>query len=61
MLMHRRKGQYGRALEEAVQTQKHQWPRSWNHINPLHGGRSFNTMSPTERVSLTAIGYLDRR
>lgn len=56
MLMHRRKGQYGRALEEAVQTQKHQWPRSWNHINPLHGGRSFNTMSPTERVSLTAIG-----
>jgi hypothetical protein len=49
-----RKGHYGRALEEAVQTQKSQWPRSWNYINPLHGGRSFNTMIPSERVSIPA-------
>ncbi|OCL09124.1 hypothetical protein AOQ84DRAFT_439185 [Glonium stellatum] len=46
------RGHYGRALEEAIQTQKHQWPRSWNGVNPLHGGRSFNTMSPQERLTL---------
>ncbi|KAL5445788.1 hypothetical protein PMIN06_007965 [Paraphaeosphaeria minitans] len=46
------KGHYGRALEEAVQTQKSQWPRKWNHINPLHGGRNFNNMSPADRLDL---------
>ncbi|KAF2446510.1 hypothetical protein P171DRAFT_410808 [Karstenula rhodostoma CBS 690.94] len=46
------KGHYGRALEEAVQTQKAQWPRKWNHVNPLHGGRNFNNMSPTDRLDL---------
>ncbi|CAI6333468.1 unnamed protein product [Periconia digitata] len=46
------KGHYGRALEEAVQTQKSQWPASWNSTNPLHGGRSFNTMTATERLAL---------
>ncbi|PVI07629.1 hypothetical protein DM02DRAFT_497216, partial [Periconia macrospinosa] len=46
------KGHYGRALEEAVQTQKSQWPASWNSVNPLHGGRSFNTMTATERLAL---------
>ena len=59
MLMRHRKGQYGRALEEAIQTQKHQWPSSWNHINPLHGGRSFNTMPPNERVSYYALYRLN--
>jgi hypothetical protein len=49
-----RKGHYGRALEEAVQTQKSQWPASWKSINPLHGGRSFNTMTASERVSFPA-------
>ncbi|KAF2866537.1 hypothetical protein BDV95DRAFT_202450 [Massariosphaeria phaeospora] len=46
------KGHYGRALEEAIQTQKSQWPRAWNSINPLSGGRSFNGMPPTERLTL---------
>ncbi|KAF2490533.1 hypothetical protein BU16DRAFT_531020 [Lophium mytilinum] len=46
------RGHYGRALEEAVQTQKSQWPRAWNGINPLHGGRTFNTMSPEDRLTL---------
>ncbi|KAF1957566.1 hypothetical protein CC80DRAFT_411196 [Byssothecium circinans] len=46
------KGHYGRALEEAVQTQRSQWPASWNHINPLHGGRSFNTMTAPQRLEL---------
>ncbi|ORY17670.1 hypothetical protein BCR34DRAFT_583523 [Clohesyomyces aquaticus] len=46
------KGHYGRALEEAIQTQKHQWPRAWSGANPLSGGRSFNTMSPSERLTL---------
>jgi hypothetical protein len=46
------KGHYGRALEEAIQTQKHQWPRAWNGANPLSGGRSFNAMNPQERLTL---------
>jgi hypothetical protein len=46
-----RKGHYGRALEEAIQTQKSQWPVKWGSLNPLSGSRSFNTMTPTERVS----------
>ncbi|OCK84796.1 hypothetical protein K432DRAFT_344432 [Lepidopterella palustris CBS 459.81] len=56
LLLNRKKyverGHYGRALEEAVQTYKPQWPRAWNGVNPLHGGRSFNTMSPQERLTL---------
>lgn len=44
-----RKGHYGRALEEAIQTQKSQWPIEWTS-NPLSGGRGFNTMTATERV-----------
>ncbi|KAF2176784.1 hypothetical protein K469DRAFT_606039 [Zopfia rhizophila CBS 207.26] len=46
------KGHYGRALEEAIQTQKHQWPRTWNGVNPLSGSRTFNTMTREERLSL---------
>lgn len=45
-----RNGHYGRALEEAIQTNKGQWPGAWNNGNPLHGGRSFNSMEPAERV-----------
>lgn len=50
-----RKGHYGRALEEAIQTQKSQWPKVWNYVNPLSGSRSFNTMTPTERVRVEAM------
>ncbi|KAL6704629.1 hypothetical protein ACN47E_008026 [Coniothyrium glycines] len=46
------KGHYGRALEEAIQTQKSQWPSDWAKKNPLSGGQGFNTMSPTERITL---------
>lgn len=45
-----RKGHYQRALEEAVQTHTSQWPRAWEGKNPLHGGRTFATMNPEERV-----------
>ncbi|KAL6160244.1 hypothetical protein ACJQWK_09260 [Exserohilum turcicum] len=45
------KGHYGRALEEAMQTQKSQWPAKWT-TNPLSGGRSFNTMAAEERITL---------
>ncbi|KAB2100446.1 hypothetical protein AG0111_0g11554 [Alternaria gaisen] len=45
------KGHYGRALEEAIQTQKSQWPTKWTG-NPLSGGRNFNTMMAIERVTL---------
>ncbi|KAI9807318.1 MAG: hypothetical protein M1833_000061 [Piccolia ochrophora] len=43
---------YQRPLEEAVQTHSSQWPSSWNGKNPLHGGKTFSNMSPTERLSL---------
>ncbi|TPX23492.1 hypothetical protein DIZ76_012824 [Coccidioides immitis] len=45
------RGHYQRALEEAVQTHYSQWPKAWEGKNPLHGGRTFATMSPEERLS----------
>ncbi|PGH15762.1 hypothetical protein AJ79_02142 [Helicocarpus griseus UAMH5409] len=45
------RGHYQRALEEVVQTHASQWPRSWGGKNPLHGGGSFTTMTPTERLA----------
>ncbi|KAF2718673.1 hypothetical protein K431DRAFT_274252 [Polychaeton citri CBS 116435] len=46
------RGHYGRALEEAVATQKSQWPLRWSGRNPLHGGKDFHNMSPSERLDL---------
>ncbi|KAJ9661748.1 hypothetical protein H2201_006419 [Coniosporium apollinis] len=46
------RGHYGRALEEAISAHKSQWPRAWGGVNPISGGRSFNTMSPQERLTL---------
>ncbi|KAL1876618.1 hypothetical protein Plec18167_005025 [Paecilomyces lecythidis] len=46
------RGHFQRALEEAVQTHVSQWPRVWEGKNPLHGGRTFATMSPEERLRL---------
>ncbi|KAK5121908.1 hypothetical protein LTR85_004480 [Meristemomyces frigidus] len=46
------RGHHGRALEEAVLSQKAQWPHRWAGRNPLHGNRDFNTMAPTERLNL---------
>ncbi|KAH8821663.1 hypothetical protein F5884DRAFT_97304 [Xylogone sp. PMI_703] len=45
-------GHYNRALEEAVQTHKSQWAKDWESKNPLSGGATFTTMSPTERLTL---------
>ncbi|KAF1936016.1 hypothetical protein EJ02DRAFT_448282 [Clathrospora elynae] len=45
------KGHYGRALEEAIQSQRSQWPSEWTG-NPLSGGRNFNSMMATERITL---------
>ncbi|PKY05428.1 hypothetical protein P168DRAFT_250046 [Aspergillus campestris IBT 28561] len=43
---------YTRPLEEAIHTHVSQWPKAWQGKNPLHGGRSFATMSPDERIQL---------
>ncbi|KAJ5735943.1 uncharacterized protein N7483_001068 [Penicillium malachiteum] len=43
---------YTRPLEEAISTHQSQWPKAWEGKNPLHGGRSFATMSPEERLEL---------
>ncbi len=45
-----RPGHYGRALEDALSTHRNQWPSKWEGKNPLAGGKTFNTMDPTERV-----------
>ncbi|KAF8865928.1 hypothetical protein BDZ45DRAFT_701030 [Acephala macrosclerotiorum] len=45
-------GHYGRALEDAVQTNKSQWPREWEGKSPLSGGATFTSMLPTERLTL---------
>lgn len=50
-----RRGHFGRALEEAVQTHASQWPSAWNSKNPLHGGGNFTKMGPTERVSSSTL------
>ncbi|EXJ80415.1 hypothetical protein A1O1_08560 [Capronia coronata CBS 617.96] len=46
------RGHYGRALEDAVSANNHQWPAAWNGGNPLHGGKNFNNMTPEERLNL---------
>ncbi|KAJ5947709.1 hypothetical protein N7466_000724 [Penicillium verhagenii] len=43
---------YTRPLEEAIHTHQPQWPKSWEGKNPLHGGRSFTSMTPEERLEL---------
>ena len=50
--MPRRRGHYGRALEDALSANKTQWPTAWKGVNPLAGERSFNGMSPEERLIL---------
>ncbi|EME43139.1 hypothetical protein DOTSEDRAFT_72496 [Dothistroma septosporum NZE10] len=56
LLLNRKKpverGHHGRALEEAVQSHKSQWPLHWSGQNPLHGGNDFNNMTPAERLNL---------
>ncbi|TVY26142.1 hypothetical protein LHYA1_G004001 [Lachnellula hyalina] len=45
-------GHYNRALEEAIQTHKLQWAKDWESKNPLSGGATFATMTPTQRLTL---------
>ncbi|TVY84900.1 hypothetical protein LSUE1_G000325 [Lachnellula suecica] len=45
-------GHYNRALEEAIQTHKSQWAKDWESKNPLAGGATFASMSPTQRLTL---------
>ncbi|QIW98534.1 hypothetical protein AMS68_004052 [Peltaster fructicola] len=45
-------GHHGRALEEAIQTHKSQWPLQWEGKNPLSGSQDFKTMTPENRLYL---------
>ncbi len=45
-------GHYGRAMEEAIQTHKAQWAKDWESNNPLRGGATFGSMTPTQRLTL---------
>ena len=53
-----RRGHYGRALEDALSSQRPQWPREWNNVNPISGGKNFNNMTPTQRVSLIHLSIV---
>ncbi|KAH7329215.1 hypothetical protein B0I35DRAFT_38931 [Stachybotrys elegans] len=45
-------GHYGRALEDAIASHKNQWAPAWKDKSPLSGGATFNSMNPTERLTL---------
>ncbi|RCI10305.1 hypothetical protein L249_8448 [Ophiocordyceps polyrhachis-furcata BCC 54312] len=45
-------GHYGRALEDAVASHKNQWLPVWEDKSPLAGSTTFNSMSPTQRLTL---------
>ncbi|KAJ2977460.1 hypothetical protein NUW58_g7805 [Xylaria curta] len=45
-------GHYNRALEDAISSHKNQWAKDWEYRSPLSGGKTFTTMSPTERLTL---------
>ncbi|KAI1274817.1 hypothetical protein F5Y07DRAFT_207234 [Xylaria sp. FL0933] len=45
-------GHYNRALEDAISTHKNQWAKAWEDKNPLSGGKTFTSMTPTERLTL---------
>ncbi|KAI1005620.1 hypothetical protein K3495_g2597 [Podosphaera aphanis] len=45
-------GHYNRALEEAIQTHKSQWPKTWEKKNPLSGNTTFLSMTPEQRLTL---------
>ncbi|KAF7513257.1 hypothetical protein GJ744_009678 [Endocarpon pusillum] len=46
------RGHFQRALEEAIQTHQSQWPAAWKAKNPTHGGGTFTSMTPAERLTL---------
>jgi len=50
-------GHYGRALEDAIHGHKSQWPGEWEDENPLTSGGSFNSMTPTQRVSCSRPAF----
>jgi hypothetical protein len=52
-----RRNHYTRPLEEAIHFHQSQWPKAWEGKNPLHGGRTFATMSPAERVRFQTNDY----
>jgi hypothetical protein len=39
-------------LEDALTSHKGQWPSAWEEKSPLSGGATFNSMNPTERLTL---------
>ncbi|KAL2753319.1 hypothetical protein ACRALDRAFT_2110630 [Sodiomyces alcalophilus JCM 7366] len=45
-------GHYMRALEDAINSHKNQWPRVWEGKSPLSGGATFHSMLNTERLTL---------
>ncbi|GJN68778.1 hypothetical protein VFPFJ_05451 [Purpureocillium lilacinum] len=45
-------GHYGRALEDAIAGNRNQWPAAWEDKSPLSGNATFNSMIPTERLTL---------
>ncbi|KAJ6446360.1 hypothetical protein O9K51_01133 [Purpureocillium lavendulum] len=45
-------GHYGRALEDSITGNRNQWPAAWEDKNPLSGNASFNSMTPSERLTL---------
>ena len=49
------KSHYNRALEEAISLHKSEWPRSWDGSSPISGSKTFQSISPTERVRIATF------
>jgi len=44
-----------RALEDAISSHRHRWPKEWDGKSPLSGGMTFNDMGNTQRVRLAQL------
>jgi len=48
---HYRRGHNQRALEEAANAHRNQWPASWEGKSPFSGNKSFGDLDTAQRVS----------
>lgn len=51
-------GHYMRALEDAISSHRHRWPKEWAGKSPLSSGMTFNDMGNTQRVRIPSCTAL---
>ncbi|KAH6664348.1 hypothetical protein F5X68DRAFT_161043 [Plectosphaerella plurivora] len=48
-------GHYMRALEDALSSHRHRWPKEWEEKSPFSGGIGFNDLGNTQRLTLLRV------